>query len=69
MEKQIHNKLKKDSSRSDDLLLRYRWSKFEKYSFEENAFKDKTTDLSLYFFILSFYSVFLNYGIMIPFFF
>ena len=50
MEKRIHNKLKKDSSRSDDLLSSYSCSKFEKCSFEKNAFKDKSTDLSLYFF-------------------
>ena len=40
MEKQIHNMLKKDSSRSDDLLSTYSCSKFEKCSFEKNAFKD-----------------------------
>ena len=39
MEKQIHNKLKKDSSRSDDLLSSYSCSKFEKCNFEKNAFK------------------------------
>ena len=44
MEKQVHNKLKKDASRSDDLLSSYSCSKFEKYSFEKNAFKDKSTD-------------------------
>ena len=44
MEKQIHNKLKKDPSRSDDLLSSYSCSKFEKCSFEKNAFKDKSTD-------------------------
>ena len=42
MKKQIHNKLKKDSSRSDDLLSSYSCSKFEKYSFEKNAFKDES---------------------------
>ena len=40
MEKQIHNKLKKDPSRSNDLLSTYSCSKFEKFSFEKNAFKD-----------------------------
>ena len=44
MEKQVHNKLKKDPSRSGDLLLSYNYSKFEKSSFEKNAFKDKSTD-------------------------
>ena len=44
MEKQVHNKLKKDPSRSDDLLSSYSCSKFEKCSFEKNAFKDKRTD-------------------------
>ena len=44
MEKQIHNKLKKDASRSDDFLSRYSCRKFEKCSFEKNAFKDKSTD-------------------------
>ena len=44
MEKQIHNKLKKDASRSDDLLSSYSCSKFEKRSFEKNTFKDKCTD-------------------------
>ena len=39
MEKQIHNKLKKDASRSDDLLSNYSCSKFEKCSFEKKAFK------------------------------
>ena len=43
MEKQIHNKLKKDLSRSDDLLSSYSCS-FEKCSFEKNTFKDKSTD-------------------------
>ena len=43
MEKQIHNKLKRDASRSDDLLSSYSCSKFEKCSFEKNAFKDKST--------------------------
>ena len=42
MEKQIHNKLRKDSSRSDGFLSSYSCSKFEKCSFEKNAFKDKT---------------------------
>ena len=40
MEKQIPNKLKKDPSLSDDLLSSYSCSKFEKCSFEKNAFKD-----------------------------
>ena len=40
--KQIHNKLRKDSSRSDDLLSSYSCSKFEKCSSEKNAFKDKS---------------------------
>ena len=44
MEKQVHNKLKKDPSRSDDLLSSCSCSKFEKCSFEKNAFKDKSTD-------------------------
>ena len=44
MEKQIHNKLKKDASRMDDFLLSYSCSKFEKCSFEKNAFKDESTD-------------------------
>ena len=44
MEKQIHNKLKKDASRSDDLLSSYSCSKFEKCSFEKNVFNDKITD-------------------------
>ena len=44
MKKQIQNKLKKDASRSDDLLSSYSWSKFEKCSFQKNAFKDKSTD-------------------------
>ena len=44
MEKQIHNMLKKDLSRPDDLLSSYSCSKFEKCSFEKNAFKDKSTD-------------------------
>ena len=43
MEKQIHNMLKKDPSRSDDLLSSYNCRKFEKCSFEKNAFKDKST--------------------------
>ena len=42
IEKQIHNKLRKDSSRSDNLLSSYSCSKFEKCSFEKNAFKDKS---------------------------
>ena len=37
--KKIH-KLKKEPSRSDDLLSSYSCSKFEKCSFEKNAFKD-----------------------------
>ena len=37
IEKQIHNKLRKDSSRSDDLLSSYSGSKFKKCSFEKNA--------------------------------
>ena len=44
MEKQIHNKLKKDASQSDDFLSSYNCSKFEKCSFEKNAFNDKSTD-------------------------
>ena len=44
MEKQIHNKLKKIASRSDDFLSSYSCSKFEKCSFEKNAFKDKSND-------------------------
>ena len=44
MEKQVHNKLKKDPSRSGDLLSSYSCSKFEKCSFQKNAFKDKSTD-------------------------
>ena len=44
MEKQVHNKLKKDPSQSDGLLSSYSCSKFEKCSFEKNAFKDKSTD-------------------------
>ena len=44
MEKQIHNKLKEDESRSDDLLSSYCCSKCEKCSFEKIAFKDKSTD-------------------------
>ena len=44
MEKQIHNKLKKDASRSDVLLSSYSCSKYEKGSFEKNAFKNKITD-------------------------
>ena len=44
MEKQIPNMLKNDSVRSDDLLSSYRCRKFEKCSFETNAFKDKSTD-------------------------
>ena len=42
IEKQIHNKQSRDSSRSDDLLSSYSCSKFEKCSFEKNAFKDKS---------------------------
>ena len=42
MEKQIHNKLRKDSSRSDDLLSSHSCSKFEKCSCEKNVFKDKS---------------------------
>ena len=38
MEKRIHNMLEKDPSRSDDLLSSYSCSKFEKCSFEKNAF-------------------------------
>ena len=45
MQKQIPNMLKKDPSRSDDLLSSYSCSKFEKCSSEKNAFKDKSTDL------------------------
>ena len=45
MEKQIHNMLKKNPSRSDDLLTSYSCSKFEKCSFEKDAFIDKSTDL------------------------
>ena len=37
--------LKKDPSRSDDLLSSYSCSKFEKFRFEKKAFKDKSTDL------------------------
>ena len=44
MEKQIHNMLKRDPSRSHDLLSSYSCSKFEKCSFEKNAFKDKSSD-------------------------
>ena len=44
MEKQVENKLKKDLSRSNDLLSSYNCSKFEKCSFDKNAFKDKITD-------------------------
>ena len=47
MEKQMHNKLKKDFFIFDDLLSSYNCSKFEKCSFKKNAFKDKSTDLSL----------------------
>ena len=42
--KTIHNKLKKDASRPDDLLSSYSRNKFEKCSFKKNAFKDKSTD-------------------------
>ena len=41
-----YNKLRKDSSRSDDLLSSYSCSKFEKCSFEKNAFKDKSRQSS-----------------------
>ena len=44
MEKQIYNKLKKDASRSDDLLSSYRCSNLKKCSFKKNAFKVKNTD-------------------------
>ena len=44
MEKQIHNMQRKDPSRSDDFLFSYSCSKFEKCTFEENAFKDKITN-------------------------
>ena len=44
MEKQVHSKLEKDPSRTDDFLPSYNCSKFEKCSFEKNAFKDKSTD-------------------------
>ena len=44
MEKQIHNKLKKDLSLSDDLLSSYSCSKFQKCSFDKNAVNDKSTD-------------------------
>ena len=44
MEKQIHNEIKKDLSRLDDLLLSYSCSKLKKCSFEKNAFKDNSTD-------------------------
>ena len=56
IEKQIHNKLKKDASRSDDLLSSYSCSKFEKCSFEKNAFKDKSTD----FIVINFYVSYLE---------
>ena len=52
MKKQIDNELKKDASRSDDLLLSYSCSKFEKCSFEKNAFKDKSID----FIVIHFYA-------------
>ena len=42
IEKQIHNKLTKDSSRSDDFFSSYSCSKFEKCSFEKNAVEDKS---------------------------
>ena len=42
IEKQTHNKLRKDSSRSDNLLSSYSCSKFEKCGFEKHAFKDKS---------------------------
>ena len=44
MEKQVHNKLKKDPSQSDDFLSSYNCSKFENCSSDKNAFKDKSTD-------------------------
>ena len=44
MEEQIDSKLKKGASRSHDLLSSYGFSKFEKCSFEKNAFRDKSTD-------------------------
>ena len=47
MEKQIHNKLKEDPNRWDDLLSSYNCSKFEKCSFEKNASKDKSTDFTV----------------------
>ena len=50
MEKQIHNKLKKDASQSDDLLSSYSGGKFEKCSFKKNGFKDKST----YFIVINF---------------
>ena len=40
--KKIHNKLRKDSSRSDDLLSSYGCGKFKKCSFEKKTFKDKS---------------------------
>ena len=43
MVKEIHNMLKKDPSRSDDLLPSYSCSKFKKCSFEKKAFKDRST--------------------------
>ena len=52
--KQIYNKLKKDASRSDDLLSSYSYSKFEKCSFEKNAFEDKSTDFNVMNFYVSY---------------
>ena len=46
IEKQIHDELRKDSGRSDDFLTSYSCSKFEKCSFEKNAFKDKSRQSS-----------------------
>ena len=46
VEKQIHNKLRKDSSRLDDFLSSYSGSKFEKFSFGKNAFEDKSRQSS-----------------------
>ena len=50
MEKQILNKLKQGASRSDDLLSSYSCRKFEKCSFEKDAFEDKST----YFIVINF---------------
>ena len=44
MEKLVHNKIKKDPSRSDDFLSSCSYRKFEKCSFEKNAFENKSTD-------------------------